>query len=107
MKQVNVDHIESLINEIKSEITNARIEELFTSRPKIELEVYKKTAIFSALKQYEENIESQPIVPHGFYAILEEELERNGLLTTIKKYKVEIDLIAKIMHMDTNHIIIL
>ena len=30
MKQVNVDHIESLINEIKSEITNARIEELFT-----------------------------------------------------------------------------
>ena len=105
MKQVNVDHIESLINEIKSEITNARIEELFTSRPKIELEVYKKTAIFSALKQYEENIESQPIVPHGFYAILEEELERNGLLTTIKKYKVEIDLIAKIMHMDTNHII--
>lgn len=105
MEQVNVDHIESLINKIKQEITNPRVEELFTTRPKIELEVYKKTAIFSALKQYEENIESQPIVPHGFYAIIEEELERNGFLSTIKKYKVEIDLITKIMHLDSNHII--
>lgn len=105
MKQVNISNIETLMEELKKDITNPRIEELFTSKPNIELEVYKKTAIFSALKQYEENIESQPIVPHGFYAILEEELERNGLLNTIKKYKVELDLIAKIMHIDTNHII--
>ena len=104
MKQANMQKIETLIEEIKSEIDNERIAELFTSKPKIKLEVYKKTAIFYALKEYEEKIESTPIIPHGFYAILEEDLEKNGIIHTLKIYKKELDLIVEIMQMEPSHL---
>lgn len=105
MEKPNIDYIDNLIEEIRQEIIDDRIKELFTTRPKFTIEVYKKTSIFYALKQYEENIESQPIIPHGFYAIIEEELEHNGFFNTIKKYKIELDTITKIMNIEPNYLI--
>ena len=61
MIQSNINHIEELIAEIRPLITNNRIKELFTTRPKIEMDVYKKTAIFSAFKEYEGLDEKDPI----------------------------------------------
>lgn len=104
MKQANIQKVESLIEEIKTEIDNTRIAELFTSKPTIKLEVYKKTAIFYALKEYEEKIESTPIIPHGFYTILEEDLEKNGMIHTFKKYQKELELITEVMQMEGTHL---
>ena len=77
MIQSNISHVEELISEISPLITNNRIKELLISKPKIEIEVYKKTAIFSALKEYEDKYELSPAIPHAFYATLEQELEQN------------------------------
>lgn len=104
MKQSNIPKIELLIEEIKQEINNKRLAELFTTRPNIKLEVYKKTAIFYALKEYEEKIESTPIIPHGFYTILEEDLENHGMIHTYKKYEKELKLITEVMQMEDNHL---
>ncbi len=103
MIQSNISHVEELISEIRPLITNDRIRELFTTRPKIEIEVYKKTAIFSALKEYEEQYEISPAIPHAFYATLEHELETNGLLKTCRKYEKEIELITSLMGMDKKY----
>lgn len=103
MIQSNINHIEELIFEIRPIITNDRIRELFTTRPKIEIDVYKKTAIYSALKSYEEQNDIAPAIPHAFYATLEHELETNGLIKTCKKYEKEIELIISLMKMDKKY----
>lgn len=100
MVQSNINHIEELISEIRPLITNDRIRELFTTKPKIEIDVYKKTAIFSALKEYEETYELSPAIPHAFYATLEHDLETIGFIKTVKKYEKEINLIVSLMKMD-------
>lgn len=107
MVQINLQHVKALVSEINDYIKNERVRELFTTRPNIQLEVYRKTTIFYALKEYEENIESKPIIPHGFYTILEQELEQNGFLKTIKKYDHELSLISEVMRMDSKYIIYL
>ena len=103
MIQSNITHVEELISEIRPLITNDRIRELLTTRPKIEIDVYKKTAIFSALKEYEDTYELEPAIPHAFYATLERELEQNGFIKTVKKYDKEITLIVEIMNLDKKY----
>ena len=103
MIQSNISHVEELISEIRPLITNDRIRELLTTRPKIEIDVYKKTAIFSALKEYEDKYDLEPAIPHAFYATLERELEQNGFIKTVKKYDKEITLIVEIMNLDKKY----
>lgn len=103
MIQSNISHVEELISEIRPLITNDRIRELLTTRPKIEIDVYKKTAIFSALKEYEDKYDIEPAIPHAFYATLERELEQNGFIKTVKKYDKEITLIVEIMNLDKKY----
>ena len=101
MEQINIERAEQIVSEIKDYINgNTRLEELFTSRPTIKMDVYKKTAYFYAQRKYEEHQTSNEAIPHGFYAILEHEIKNVGLIQTIKKYDQEINLIAKTMNMD-------
>ena len=101
MEQINIERAEQIVSELKTYINgNRRLEELFTSKPTMKMDVYQKTSNFYAQRKYEEHQVSNEAVPHGFYAILENEIKTIGLLQTIKKYSREIDLIAETMNMD-------
>lgn len=106
MEQVNIKRAEIIAQSLRDYIgDHKRIQELFTSQPAMKMEVYKKTTIFYATKMYEEHMISNEAIPHGFYAILEEEIKNNGLLPTFKKYKKEITLISETMQIEEKELL--
>ncbi len=106
MEQININKIEQLISDIKEYTkNNSRLEELFTTQPQISMSVYKKTTIFYAEKKFEEHEKSKQAIPHGFYQILEQEINQNGVLKTIKKYDKEITLISEVINIPKKEII--
>lgn len=98
-------NLDEVLSNVKPKIKNNRINDLLTTRPNISIKVYNETSRYYARKQYEENIESNPLVPHGFYTTLENELETNGFVKTLKKYKPQIEAITKIMHIEKSTLI--
>lgn len=105
MEQINIPKIEQTIKEITEYIgENERLNLLFTSQPKITIDVYRKTSLFIAEKEYEEHERKQSTIPHGFYQILENEMAQYGALKTLKKYEREIQTIANIVNMPVNEL---
>lgn len=79
---------------------NKRLIELFANIPEMTIDTYKKTAIIYATKRYEEILTTNQTLPHGFYSILENSIKQNGLLSTLRLYKKDLDLICQVMDMD-------
>ena len=106
MEQINIKRAESIVENLRKYIgDNKRLEELFTTQPVMKMEVYKKTTIYYAKKMYEELMVSNEAIPHGFYAILENEIKTNGLMHTIKKFKKEITLISETMQIEEKDLV--
>lgn len=79
---------------------NKRLIELFANIPEMTIDTYKKTAIIYATKKYDEVLTTNQTLPHGFYSILENSIKKNGLLSTLRIYKKDLELICKVMDMD-------
>lgn len=89
-----LEHIDNYTN------SNPRLKELFSSIPNMTIETYKKTAIIYATKKYEEVVTANQTIPHGFYAIIEESIIKDGVLKTLRTYKKDLELICETMEMD-------
>lgn len=106
MEQINIKKAEIIVENLRKYIgNNQRLLELFTTQPVMKMEVYKKTTIYYAKKMYEELSVSNEAIPHGFYAILENEIKTNGLLPTLRKFKKEITLISETMQIEEKDLV--
>lgn len=83
---------------------NKRLIELFQTVPVASIDVFNMTAENYANHSYEQINAADQIIPHGFYGILEHEIRLNGLITTLKKYDREINLIAETMKMPVSEL---
>ncbi len=83
---------------------NERLIELFQTLPIPTIEVFNVTAENYANRKYDQVNESNEIIPHGFFGILVEEIRYNGLISTLKRYDREINLIAETMGMKVSEI---
>lgn len=79
---------------------NRRLEELFATIPVMSTIEYQKTAYLYANRKYENELNKNEPVPHGFYQILEDSIISKGFLPTLRVYGKELSLISETLKID-------
>lgn len=95
------------INTIANLTDNSRLRELFCKIPEMTEEVFNKTVLYGATKEYEAFIASDNGIPQNFFALLEESIKQNNVLKTYKMYQTQLDLICNFMNIERNYLITL
>lgn len=75
-------------------VGNKRLAELFAVIPEMSIDSYQKTAFLYANKKYEEELNKDEPIPHGFYQILDDSIIKTGFLPTLRVYEKELKLIS-------------
>lgn len=97
MEQQTTHNAQEILKKISEYLQgNERMCALFATYPKVSIEAYQNTARYYATKKYEDEIKDK-VIPHGFSQILEQEINKQGILYTVKKYDHEIQTIADTM----------